>query len=89
MDIGAVLYVAGGKYVWCDAANVADAVAILVDVDAIDTSAGDATMAVIYRGPCVIAKSQLQFADSVTSGNIATAVAALNVLGIQCDTSIA
>lgn len=89
MDVGSVLYVSGGKYVWCAAANVANAAAILVDVDAIDTDAGDATMAIIYRGPCIIAKEQLSFADSVTSGNIATAVAALDALGISCETSVA
>lgn len=88
MDIGAVLYVSSGKYVWCAAANVASAAAILIDGDAIDTGAGDATMAILYRGPAIIAKEQLDFADSVTSGNIATAVAALQALGISCETSL-
>lgn len=83
MDVGAVLKIVTGKYVWCAAADVALAVAILVD-DNIDTAtAGDQTLVVFDDGPCQVSRGAITFDGAVTEGNIDTAVAALRVKNIE------
>lgn len=85
MASGAVLEIVGGKYVWVVAANVANAVAVLADERAEvegGLAAGDHTLKVVARS-AEVGRDYLTFADTVTSGNIDTAVAALLAKGIK------
>lgn len=90
MKSGSVLELSGGKYIWVVAANVANAVAVLADSDADvegGLTAGDHTLNVIARDAGVAAQ-YLNFADTVTSGEVDTAKAALLAKGIKSETSI-
>ena len=51
MPVGAVLELSAGKYVWVVKANVANAVAVLVDDRVYDKAAGDHKLVVLVRGP--------------------------------------
>lgn len=83
MDVGAVLKLDTGKYVWCAAADVASAVAVLVDDNIDMTTAGDQTLVVFDDGPAVVSRGGLKFDGAVTDANIDAAAAALAAKGIK------
>lgn len=83
MPIGAVLELSAGKYIWVVKANVANAVAVLVDDRVYDKAAGDHKLVVLVRGPSQVGRSKLSFADAVVSADIDTASAALAAKGIE------
>lgn len=86
MDIGAVVVLNAGKYVWVTAAMVATLatdVRVVVDQNTHDTTAGDASLVTVFRGPAGVARGGLKFKDALTSGQIDTVAAALEAKGIK------
>ena len=89
MDVGAVVQLSGGKYVWVNAAAVATLnadVRIVVDLDTPNTAAGDATLTTLSMaagGYAGVAKGGLLFKDTLTAGQVNTVIAALNKKGIK------
>jgi hypothetical protein len=87
MSAGAVLEVSGGKYVWCTVLNAGSAAGVLVDRRAIQNietleDATDYPMVVAKRGS-IVNKNYLTLAGTYTSGDLDTAIAALEALGIK------
>lgn len=90
MKSGSVLELSGGKYIWVVAANVANAVAVLVDERAdqeTELTAGDHTLKVVTRAAAV-GREYLTYADAVTQGNKDTAEAALLAVGIKAQAQV-
>lgn len=89
MDIGAVVVLSAGKYVWVEAADIATLAAdvrIVVDQDTAITAAGDAslvTLSMAAGGYAGVARGGLLFKDALTSGQVDTVVAKLNAKGIK------
>lgn len=86
MDIGAVVVLNAGKYVWVTAAMVATLAAdvrIVIDQNTAITAAGDASLVTLQRGPAGVARGGLKFKDTLTSGQIDTVAAALEAKGIK------
>jgi len=85
MKSGAVLALVSGKYVWVASATVANAVAVLADERAdAGLTAGDHTLKVVARNAGV-GRKYLTFKGSVTTGQVATAEAALLAKGIKTE----
>ncbi len=87
MDIGAVLRLSSGKWVWVAAASVATLpadVGVLIEAekDVPTLAAGDHTLNILFRGQCGVIDKGLQFKDTLTSGQKATVHAALEAKGI-------
>lgn len=91
-EIGTVFHTDGdGTYSTVAAAAVATLtsdVVVCIDADVYDTAAGDATLAVLKRGPAVIVREKLKFADALTEGQIDDVVAILEANGIQVATQV-
>ena len=86
MDIGAVVVLDTGKYKWVEAADIATLAAdvrVVVDQNTLSTAAGDASLVTIFRGPAGVARGGLKFKDALTSGQIDTVAAALELKGIK------
>lgn len=94
MDVGAVVQLSGGKYVWVAAADVATLnadVRIVIDPAIATASAGDASLVTLgmpARGVAGVAKGGLKFKDSLSAGQLATVTAALALKGIKVITSV-
>lgn len=90
MDVGAVVVLSGGKYVWVEKADVAtlgDDVRIVIDVTVNTKSAGDASLTLLGSEtaitPAQVNRAGLKFKDALTSGEIDTVVGKLNARGIR------
>lgn len=90
MDVGAVVVLAAGKYVWveqADVATLADDVRIVIDVNVNTTAAGDASLTLLGSEtaitPAFVNKAGLKFKDTLSAGEINTVVAKLNTRGIR------
>ena len=90
MDVGAVVVLSGGKYVWVEKADVAtlgDDVRIVIDVTVNTKSAGDASLTLLGSDtaitPAQVNRAGLKFKDALTSGEIDTVVGKLNARGIR------
>lgn len=90
MDVGAVVVLSGGKYVWVKAADVATLgadVRIVIDADVASKSAGDASLTLLGSEttitPAQVNRAGLKFKDALTSGQIDTVVGKLNARGIR------
>ena len=86
LSVGAVLEntTDAARYILVDAANVANASAVLLDVTVYDSlPAGDYSLAVLVRGPSIVADDSLTFAADVdTPTERAAAIEALASRGI-------
>lgn len=89
MDIGAVLMLSGGKYVWVEQADVATLpadVAVLIEggagKDVTTLAAGDHTLTVLFRGAAGVVRDGLKYKNTLSSGEKATVEAALEAKGI-------
>lgn len=83
MDVGSVLALVTGKYVWVAIATVGDAVAVLIDDNVDLTTPGDQTLVILDDGPSVVSRGGLKFKDAVSDANIDTASTALEAVGIK------
>ena len=93
MDIGAVLQLVSGKYVWvanADVATIANDVVVLIDSykDPITLPAGDAQLAVLTRGPAGVVGAALQYKDAVSGANQLLVQAKLLAKGITIRTQV-
>lgn len=88
MDIGAVLRLSAGKWVWVAAADVATLpadVAVLIETakDVPFATAGDQQFAVLFRGPAAVADAGLLYKGTALSApQKVTVQAALEAKGI-------
>ena len=81
MDVGAVVHLSGGKYVWVAAAAVASLnadVRVVIDIDITKKTTGDNAR---YSGPPAkgyagVAKGGLKFKDTPSAGQLTTVYAA-------------
>ena len=71
MDIGAVLHLSGGKYVWMQQSTHAAAndVCVLIDhmKDIPNLAAGDHSLAVLYRGSAGVVDTGLLYKDALSA----------------------
>lgn len=96
MDIGAVLRLSAGKWVWVAAADVATLpvdVAVLVEAgygkDVPTLTAGDHTLTILFRGPAGVVDAGLKYKGVALSGAQKTTVqAALEAKGIAVRTGV-
>jgi hypothetical protein len=94
MDVGAVVQLDTGKYVWvaaADVATLADDVRIVIDIDITEKAAGDhslVTLGMPAGGAAGVARGGLKFKDALTSGQVNTVVAALAAKGIKTLTTV-
>lgn len=94
MDVGSVVQLSGGKYVWVAAADVATLnadVRIVIDPAIATASAGDASLVTLgmpARGVAGVAKGGLKFKDALSAGQVTTVVAALQAKGIKVITTV-
>lgn len=88
MDVGAVLQLSAGKWVWVTAAAVATLatdVAVLIETakDVPSATAGDQQFAILFRGPAGVADAGLLYKGTALSApQKATVQAALEAKGI-------
>ena len=90
MDVGAVVVLSGGKYVWVEAADIATLgadVRIVIDVNTNVKTAGDHSLTLLGSEtaitPAQVNRAGLKFKDALTSGQIDTVVGKLNARGIR------
>jgi len=94
MDVGAVVHLSGGKYVWVAAAAVATLnadVRIVIDTNIKAVANGDnalVTLGMPAKGIAGVAKGGLKFKDALSGGQIDTVVAALAAKGIKALTTV-
>lgn len=94
MDVGAVVALSGGKYVWVKAADIATLnadVRIVIDPAIATASAGYASLVTLGMpagGVAGVAKGGLKFKDTLSAGQVTTVVAALQAKGIKVITSV-
>ena len=94
MDVGSVVVLSGGKYVWVAASAVATLAAdvrIVVDQDVASTDAGDAslvTLSMAAGGFAGVARGGLLFKDTLTDAQITTVAGVLNAKGIKVFTQV-
>lgn len=87
MDIGAVLVLSSGKYVWATIANhaAATSVAVLIDGQGVPTLAltpGDYQLAVLIRGPSAVVDLGLIYKDGLNSAQKLVVQGKLEAQGI-------
>lgn len=88
MDVGAVLRLSAGKWVWVAAADVATLpvdVAVLIETtkDVPSATAGDQQFTILFRGPAgVVDLGMLYKGTALTGGQKVTVQAALELKGI-------
>lgn len=92
MDVGAVLQLSGGKYIWVQASGVASlnadvVVLIETDVELSSLSNGDQSLLVLHRTGVVV-DSGLLYQDALSAPQKATVRAALEAKGIQVVTGV-
>lgn len=89
MDVGAVVHLSGGKYVWVAAAAVASLnadVRIVVDTDITQKTNGDQTLVTLgmpAKGVAGVSTGGLLFKDALSAPQKATVYAALAAKGIK------
>lgn len=90
MDVGAVVVLSGGKYVWvkkADVATLGNDVRIVIDVTVNTKSVGDASLTLLGSEtaitPAQVNRAGLKFKDTLTPGEIDTVVGKLNARGIR------
>lgn len=94
MDVGAVVHLSGGKYVWVAAAAVASLnadVRVVIDPGVTDLAAGDrsvVTLSLAKKGVAGLAKGGLKFKDALSAGQITTVVTALEAKGFNVLTTV-
>ena len=94
MDVGAVVHLSGGKYVWVAASAVATLnadVRVVLDTGITTVGTGDkaiVTLGMPAKGYAGVSRGGLKFKDSLTSGQIDTVVAALAVKGVKTYTTV-
>lgn len=94
MDIGSVLRLSAGKWVWVAAADVASLpvdVAVLIEtaVDVLGGGTGDKLYTILYRGPAAVADAGLMYKGAALSGAQKLVVqAALDAKGIATRTAV-
>lgn len=93
MDVGAVLQLVSGKWVWiaaADVATLASDVAVLIDTanDVVNLAAGDHSLTVLFRGPAGVVDSGLKYKDALDASAKATVKAALEAKGITVRTGV-
>ena len=94
MDVGAVVHLSGGKYVWVAAAAVATLnadVRVVIDIDVTSKANGDqalVTLGMPAKGFAGVAKGGLKFKDALSAPQLATVVAALEAKGIRVLTTV-
>lgn len=96
MDVGAVLRLSAGKWVWVAAADVATLptdVAILIESgagrDVPTLTAGDYSLTILFRGPAGVADGGLLYKGAaLSSPQKATVNAALEAKGITIRTTV-
>lgn len=87
MEVGAVLRLDTGKWVWVKAADVATLpadVAVLIETatDVTTGGTGDKQYAVMFRGPAGVVDKGLLYKDALSAPQQATVQAALEAKGI-------
>ena len=95
LKVGSMLKLAAGKYTIISAADVASLtvaqagdIAMLTDADAPNnTTAGDYTMTVLFRGPAVIS-DQVIYGDTLTGAQKTTVQTKAEVIGITTRAAI-
>lgn len=94
MDVGAVVHLSGGKYVWVAAAAVATLnadVRVVIDINVTSKANGDqalVTLGMPAKGFAGVAKGGLKFKDALSAPQLATVVAALEAKGIRVLTTV-
>lgn len=94
MDVGSVLRLSAGKWVWVAAADVATLpadVAVLIEtaVDVLSGGTGDKSYTILYRGPAGVVDSGLIYKGAALSGaQKLTVQAALELKGITTRTGV-
>lgn len=94
MDVGAVLRLSAGKWVWVAAADVATLpadVAILIETakDVPSATAGDQSFTILFRGPAGIVDIGMLYKGAALSGaQKLTVQAALELKGITTRTGV-
>jgi hypothetical protein len=90
MDVGAVVVLAAGKYVWVEAADVATLgadVAVVIEAgfgkDMPNLTAGDHALTLLVAGPSGVKSAGLQYKDTLTTNQKAPVQAALAAKGIK------
>jgi hypothetical protein len=88
MDIGAVLRLNAGKWVWVAAADVASLpadVAVLIEtaVDVVYGGTGDKQYTILFRGPSAVVDKGLLYKDTLSSAQKTTVQTALEGKGIM------
>ena len=87
MDIGSVLRLSAGKWVWVAAADVASLVAdvaVLIETatDVVYGGTGDKQYAIMFRGPAGVVDKGLLYKDALSAPQKVTVQAALEAKGI-------
>lgn len=94
MDVGAVLRLSAGKWVWVAAADVATLpadVAVLIETakDVPSATAGDQSFTILYRGPAGVVDVGMLYKGAALSGpQKLTVQAALELKGITTRTGV-
>jgi hypothetical protein len=94
MDVGSVLRLSAGKWVWVAAADVATLpadVAVLIEtaVDVLSGGTGDKSYTILYRGPAGVVDAGLIYKGTALSGpQKLTVQAALELKGITTRTGV-
>ena len=94
MDVGAVLRLSAGKWVWVAAADVASLpadVAVLIEtvINVPSATAGDQQFTILFRGPAGVADAGLLYKGAALSApQKATVYAAFEAKGIAVRTAV-
>ncbi len=92
MDIGAVLHLSGGKYVWMQQSTHAAAtdVCVLIDhmKDIPSLAAGDHSLAVLYRGSAGVVDTGLLYKDALSGAEKLVVQGKLETKGIVTRTAV-
>ncbi len=94
MDVGSVLRLSAGKWVWVAAADVATLpadVAVLIETtaDVLSNGTGDKSYTILFRGPAGVADAGLLFKGAALSGaQKLTVYAAFEAKGIAVRTAV-
>lgn len=93
MDVGAVLQLSGGKYVWVASADIATLnadVRILIESekDVTSLAAGDYSLVTLAKGHAGVTTGGLLFKDTPTAAELTTVYAALEAKNIHVRTQV-
>jgi len=92
MDVGAVLHLTGGKYVWVQQSTHAAAtdVCVLIDhmKDIPSLAAGDHQLAVLYRGSAGVVDTGLLYKDTLSGAEKLVVQGKLETKGVVTRTAV-